>query len=159
MTAAARTLFPREEQERDLTPQAVKALARQAIRRVIVPSRVTLGADVAITSVLLDGMCTVGTRGRRRYLEALRRFRSAGGRYCTWIDERGGLIPGHVRVVNANILRFLALTGEGTASPAAFVLREATDGGQVSGWAIVRSRPASISSWPVPGTGWVGQPG
>jgi hypothetical protein len=89
MTVPARTLFPREEQGRDLTPQAVKALARQAIRRVIVLSRVTLGADVAMTTVLLDGMCPVATSGRSHWLEALRRFRSAGGRYYTWIDPAG----------------------------------------------------------------------
>ena len=56
MTAPARTLFPREEQRRELTAQAVAALARQAIRRVIVLSPVSLGADVAITSVFLDGL-------------------------------------------------------------------------------------------------------
>lgn len=57
-----------------------------------------------------------------RYVEALRRFRSVDGRYFSyvnrrgqgysWMDERGKAIVGFDRVVNANVLRYLASVGE-----------------------------------------------
>jgi hypothetical protein len=117
-----------------------------------------LAPDAATTScaaaVLLED--ELGNRGRhlarpsrpaqdapeagrwRRHAEALERHRSADGRYFTYVDDEGRgwgalgpigeRLPGFDRVVNAHVLRFLALAGEPAGELAAWLLDEARAG-------------------------------
>ena len=77
------------------------------------------------------------------YVNALKRFRSSEGLYFTWVDpddggyswmdEYGRRIPGYDRVVNANVLRALALAGEDVSAVAAYLLKEAAGGALQTG--------------------------
>ena len=78
-----------------------------------------------------------------RHAAALERFRAAEGLYFsyvhadgtgyTWMDERGGPIVGFDRVVNANVLRFLALVGIASPEVQAYLMREAATGDFATG--------------------------
>lgn len=80
-------------------------------------------------------------RGRRppdHHVRALRRFQSPegtffsyvhrDGRGYSWMDADGRPIVGFDRVVNANVLRFLALAGQDTTAIACYLLRELDEG-------------------------------
>ncbi len=74
----------------------------------------------------------------RRHVEALGRHRAADGRYFTFLDPHGrgysSITPeglprgGFDRVVNAHVLRFLALAGEDTDELRAYLLAEVEAG-------------------------------
>jgi hypothetical protein len=105
------------------------------------------GTTACAAAVLLaggqDDREDAGRQNPRRHLAALARHRAAGGRYFTYIDRegrgygalgpRGEPLGDFDRVVNAHVLRFLALAGEVEVEPAAWLLQEAVNGDFAAG--------------------------
>jgi hypothetical protein len=81
-------------------------------------------------AALLESPGRTAWERSRRHVEAIARFRSEDGPYHTfagahraagygWMDEAGRPLPGFDRVVNAEVLRFLALAGACSAGEVA----------------------------------------
>lgn len=89
-------------------------------------------------AVLLEQPGPRGTDRWQRHVEALLRFRAATGLFFSyvhddgtgysWMDERGRPLLGFDRVVNANVLRYLALVGFEAEAVRAHVVDECLAG-------------------------------